>query len=152
MFEITKQPCLTMIGLVLCLLLAACAGTETKPVELAPEDMCSFCRMAISEKRFAAELITLDGDALKFDDIGCMLDYLKEKPNSPRIAAYFVVDYETGEWVRGEAAFYARSVELKSPMSHGIVAFKDHGRAETAVNKHKGKLIRFSELEAKRDQ
>ena len=149
MFDVKRQPCRTVILLVICLLLDACAQREPKPVEIAPEDMCAFCRMAISERRFAAEIITRDGDALKFDDIGCMLDYLKGKDNQSRIAAYFVADFETREWVRGEAAFYARSGEFKTPMSHGIVAFKDPGRAETAANNYKGRLIRFSELASK---
>ncbi|MCI0387546.1 MAG: nitrous oxide reductase accessory protein NosL [Acidobacteria bacterium] len=149
MCEVKGQSCRIVILLAVCLLFNACAKREPTPVEIAPEDMCAFCRMAISERRFAAEIITRDGDALKFDDIGCMLDYLKGKENQGRIAVYFVADFETREWVRGEVAFYARSAEFKTPMSHGIAAFKDQGRAETAANNYKGRLMRFSELASK---
>jgi copper chaperone NosL len=149
MFEVKRHAYLIFIFLALCSLTSACGKTEPQPVELAPEDMCSFCRMAISEKRFAAELITQDGDTYKFDDIGCLLDFNRGREVTQSIAASFVVDFETQEWVRGEEAYYLRSAELKTPMSHGIVAFKDLGRAEAAAKKYQGSPIRFSELAAK---
>src|SRR5690242_18354642 len=31
-----------------------CQTNKTQPVALAPEDMCSYCKMAISEKQYAA--------------------------------------------------------------------------------------------------
>jgi copper chaperone NosL len=147
--EVERQPCRMVILLVVCLLLDACAKQDTKPVEITPEDMCAFCRMAISEKRFAAEFITRDGDALKFDDIGCMVDYLMAKQDPQRVVAYFVADFETREWVQGEAAFYVRSAEFKTPMSHGIAAFKEQGRAAAEANKYQGRPMRFSELAVK---
>lgn len=140
---------LSHIFLLALLLLAACATKEPQPVEILPEDMCAFCRMAISEKQYAAEFITRDGDAFKFDDIGCLLNHVKERQNPQQIAAYFVADFETRQWTRGESAFYARSVEFKTPMSHGIVAFKDRGRAEAAASKHNGELLPFAELTAR---
>jgi copper chaperone NosL len=149
MFEAERHAYLTTILLVVCCLFSACGKSEPQPLELVPEDMCSFCRMAISDKRFAAELVTGDGDTLKFDDIGCMLDYIKSNQNAQRITASFVADFETREWVRGEAAFFARSAEFKTPMSHGIVAFKDLGRAEAAAKKNQGRPMQFSELATK---
>src|SRR5262245_60201794 len=85
------------------LLLTGCGNVELRPVELLPEDACAFCRMAISEKRFACELVTKDGDAVKFDDIGCMLHYRKER--AELVAATFVVDFETREWLKSEEAY-----------------------------------------------
>jgi copper chaperone NosL len=140
---------LPRIFLLALLLLTACAKTEPEPVDILPEDMCAFCRMAISEKQYAAQFITRDGDAFKFDDIGCLLNYVKGKQNQGEIDAYFVADFETREWTRGESAFYARSAEFKTPMSGGIVAFKDRGRAEAAANKHHGESLQFAELTAK---
>ena len=61
--------------LALAVFLAACAGEAIKPVDIEASDMCSFCRMAISEKRYAAEIIDAEDNVMKFDDIGCMLRY-----------------------------------------------------------------------------
>ena len=140
---------LSRIFLLALLLLAACATKEPQPVDIRPEDMCAFCRMAISEKQYAAQFTTRDGDAVKFDDIGCLLNFVKGKQNQGEIAAYFVADFETREWTRGESAFYARSADFKTPMSHGIVAFKDRGRAEASANNHHGELLQFAELTAR---
>jgi copper chaperone NosL len=127
---------------------AACGGTEIKPVEIAVEDMCAHCKMAISEKQFVGEIINQDGDALKFDDIGCMLDYLKEKPET-KVAAYFFVDYETKNWVEGDKTIFVKSDEITSPMSGGLIAFNDKTQAEATAAKFKGKILNLQELTKK---
>ncbi len=124
---------------------AACREAEIKPVDIAAEDVCTHCKMAISEKQFASELITPDGDALKFDDIGCMRDYLKEKPDT-KIAAYFFIEYDTKQWIKGTDASFAKSDQITSPMSGGIIAFQDKTKAEAAATKYKGKTLSFTEL------
>lgn len=104
------------------------------------------CRMAISEKRFAAEFITKDGEALKFDDIGCLRDYVKSKGNRDQIAAYFFNDYETTRWIAGTSAHFVKSDEFKTPMSGGIVAFEDKLKAEKAVATGGGRLVSLGDL------
>ena len=102
--------------------------------------------MAISEKRFAAEFITADGEAVKFDDLGCLLNHRRERPIQYEIAAYFVVDFDSREWVKAEEAHYVRSPQFKTPMGAGIAAFKDRSRAEASAAELKGQLLRFAEL------
>ncbi|MBI3950616.1 MAG: nitrous oxide reductase accessory protein NosL [Acidobacteria bacterium] len=126
--------------------LIACQEAALRPVEIAAEDMCALCKMAISEKRFAAEFINRDGDAFKFDDISCMTRYIEGKRNRNAIAGYFVVDFDSREWVRGEEAHYVRSSELQTPMGGGIVAFKDRPKAEAAVTKYQGEHLSFNDL------
>lgn len=138
---------LALLGFIF--LLAACGQPEIAPVAINPEDMCSMCRMAISEKQFAAELITKDGEALKFDDIGCLRDYLKAKADRSRIAAYFVADYETKKWLKAESAHFVKSAELATPMGGNIAAFESHEKAKEAAAKFKGEHVSFAELTEK---
>ncbi|HWQ33337.1 MAG TPA: nitrous oxide reductase accessory protein NosL [Blastocatellia bacterium] len=128
------------------LLLAACQSAALKPVELLPEDMCAFCRMALSERKYAAEFITKDGDAFKFDDLGCMADYIAGKKNRDQIAAFFVADFESKEWLNAETAHFVSSAKFQTPMSGGIVAFKDKTRAEAAAAANNGRLLSFAEV------
>src|SRR5262245_33403006 len=102
---------------------ANCQRRGVEPVALAPEDMCAHCRMAISEKQYAAELIDSDGAALKFDDIGCMTNFLKSAKNKTTIAATFVMDFNERQWIKADEAYYVRSAEFTTPMNGGIVAF-----------------------------
>lgn len=127
------------------LMVLSCREAEIKPVDIAAEDVCAHCKMALSEKQFASELITPEGEALKFDDIGCLLDYRKEKPDT-KVAAYFFVDYETKQWVKGNEARFVKSSEITSPMSGGVIAFHDRAKAEAAATKYKGKIYNFEEL------
>ena len=88
------------------------------------EDVCERCKMIISDRRFAAQYITQSGEAKKFDDAGCMIDYLREAGKGVESAlAVYVTDYGTGEWLEAGKAFYLRNPELKSPMGYNIAAF-----------------------------
>lgn len=142
-------PTLLLCGAILFILFTltftACRETEIKPVDIAAEDVCTHCKMAISEKQFAAEFITPDGDAFKFDDIGCMQDYLKEHLDS-KIAAHFFVEYDTKQWLKGNNASFVKSKEITSPMGGGIIAFSNETKAKTAAAEFSGQVLTFTEL------
>jgi copper chaperone NosL len=110
-------------------LLAACGSGAVKPLELEASDMCSFCRMAISERRFAAEIIDQDDNALKFDDIGCMLHYQQAAGDKLKPAAVFVTDVDARQWLPAVDAYFVRSASVKTPMGSGIVAYSNAEKA-----------------------
>jgi copper chaperone NosL len=102
--------------------------------------------MAISEKRYAAEFLDSEGQAFKFDDIGCMANFVKSRKNATKTVAYFVMDFDERQWTRATDASYVRSSELNTPMNGGIIAFKDQAKAKEAADRYHGKLIRFEDL------
>jgi copper chaperone NosL len=140
------QGLLKLTAMFFLLLLVGCETSNVEPVALAPEDMCSYCKMVISEKRYAAELIDSEGQAFKFDDIGCMANFLKNKKNTAKIVAHFVMDFDERQWIKAEEAYYVRSSELATPMNGGLIAFKDRSKAQEAIDKFHGTLIRFEDL------
>jgi copper chaperone NosL len=106
--------------------------------------MCGYCRMAISQKQFAAEVLDADENAVKFDDIGCMLRYLagvKQKP-----VAVFVADYSTRGWVTAGKASFVRGSKIATPMGGGILAFGDRSSAEAAARDLGGEVASFERL------
>ncbi len=119
---------------------------QIEPVALAPEDMCAYCKMAISEKRYAAELIDSEGQAFKFDDIGCMVNFIKSRKNTTKVVAYFVMDFDERQWTKADDAYYVRSSEITTPMNGGIIAFKNQAKAQEAIGKYHGKLLRFKDI------
>lgn len=135
---------LALLGLLL--LLAACGQSEIVAVAIHPEDVCAACKMAISEKQFATEFVTKDGDAKKFDDLGCMLDYLKTKADRNQIAAYFVADFESKKWLRAESAHFVKSAKFAAPMGGNIAAFEHQEKAREAKIKFNGEHVSFAEL------
>lgn len=119
--------------------LIACAAGQIAPVPIEDGDACSFCRMAISEKQFAAEIIKADETVLKFDDIACLLRYQERSEDKSKPAAIYVMDYPSKEWVKAEDAFFARPGNIKTPMGGGIIAFRDREGIQ-------GQSFKFEEL------
>ncbi len=132
--------------LIIAIILAACQNRSVEPVALVPDDMCTYCKMAISEKPYASELIDSEGDVFKFDDVGCMLNFLNRRMSGKSARAYFVMDFNERQWIKAEEAFYVRSSSIKTPMSGGIIAFKTQAQAAEAAGKFQGQLLRFNEL------
>jgi copper chaperone NosL len=124
--------------------IAACRSEPPKPVDIESWDMCAFCRMAISQKQFAAEIVEASGLIQKFDDIGCLLRYRRRLQAVP--AATFVVDRRTRRWLPAEAAYFVHSDRLQTPMGGGFAAFGDPADAESAARDFKSSVVRFSAL------
>ena len=133
-------------GIAMLVAVASCQQSAGTPVALEANDMCSFCRMSISEARYAAELIDNDGQTFKFDDIGCMANFIKQKRNIAPIRATFVMDFDRREWLSAESAAFVRSPEFKTPMNGGIVAFKDRSSAEAAIAKYHSTPVTFADI------
>ena len=110
-------------------LLAACSSGEIAPVPIEAGDMCSNCRMAISERQFASEIIEQSEKVHKFDDIGCLLKFKEKMGDTLDPAAIFVTGVSSREWVRAEKAFFVRSANFKTPMGSGIVAYSNASEA-----------------------
>ena len=108
-------------------LITGCASSELKPVDIYPEDSCAQCRMAVSDRSFASEIITLDDEVFKFDDLGCLESYRKKNPQTV-IRAIFVSDYEKKTWLPFEKSIIVKT-GLTTPMASGKVAFADSKRA-----------------------
>lgn len=133
---------------VLLALVAGCGGGSPQPATLVlDEDACSFCRMAVSERQFAAQLVTAGGTAEMFDDVGCLAAWLQEHDRPPG-SAVFVVDFAGGGWLPAEEAAYVRSAKLPTPMGYGLAAFPDRAAAQTAVARLGGEVVTWDVVRA----
>ena len=63
-----------------------------------------------------------------------------------QVTAYFVHDYESEAWMRGETAFYVRSEKVKTPMGHGIAAFETREAADRFAAEYGAQTLTFDEL------
>jgi copper chaperone NosL len=122
-------------ALVFALFTLAAIGQGCRPGPAVPEpirpaeDTCASCRMQVSQLRYAAEIVTPDGEALKFDDVGCFRAYRTAHPEL-RDAPAWVVDSETGGWLKARSAAYLLDAPDRTPMGFGIVAFSSAERAK----------------------
>lgn len=131
------------------MLLAGCAQGPPRPVEIEAADTCASCRMAISEVRYAAELIDPERRLYKFDDIGCMTRFARDHRligGEGGRANVFVRDYDGSGWLEGGTARYVESPRIPSPMASGLIAVPDRQKAQQYANRFHGRVLDFAEL------
>ena len=143
---------LSAFALLLVLLSAACSALqsdEPQPPEIQYGlDLCDACGMTIDDPRFASATLLKNGEYRKFDDIGDMIVYHMDRPDQ-QVAAWFVHDHNSEEWLRAEDSFYVVSTEIESPMGHGIFAFETQETAEKfAAGLSSALVMNFEEVRA----
>ena len=103
-------------------------GCEKKD-PLKPEEMhwdrdsCERCNMAISERKYAVQVINpMTKKHYKFDDIGCaILWFDEEKIPWKDKAIIWITDAKTGKWINAKTALYTD--DSITPMAYGISAY-----------------------------
>ncbi len=122
-----KRPLMAIF--LLSIMLLPC-GCKRGPKKIQPSpivwdrDVCTRCLMAISDRRYAAEIVNPDtGRVYKFDDIGCAILWLKSKsPPWQKRAVFFVTDRKTGQWLDARKAYF--TTDDITPMGFGFGATK----------------------------
>lgn len=132
------------------LFMAACG---TKESVLPPQaiqagiDRCDHCNMLVPDDHNATQLILKDGRSLKFDDIGCMVQWAIDN-GMDDVNVRYVRDYHSNEWVIFEQASFAYHKEFRTPMAYGIFSFATREAAENFVAEHgKGHVLSYQDLQ-----
>ncbi|WP_338551317.1 nitrous oxide reductase accessory protein NosL [Paenibacillus sp. KS-LC4] len=136
-----------LLIIVIALLTSACGAKEYKPQAINEEtDTCVICNMAVKDDPYATQIITKDGQSLKFDDIGCMNDW-KVQNGMETVGAEFVRDHNSGNWLKYENAYYAYDAEYVTPMAYGVIAFENQASAQAYIAEQgKGELLSSADL------
>jgi len=130
------------IFLLTVILLTGCWGEpESGPVDIRYDrEECAYCRMIISDPRFAAEIRKAKGeDTVKFGDIGDAIHWLNEASWKPTAETEFWVrDLNTGKkWLDARKVWYLP--DQVTPMDYGY----------GAVEEKTAKTVSFEEMQAK---
>lgn len=145
--KITNQFKIIISGLMLMLLFAGCSSEKYSPVAINEETArCETCNMAVKDDQFATQIITKDGQAYLFDDIGCMNEWMKEN-GTDQIGATFVRDYNSKQWIKYEHAHYVYDADIQTPMAYGVISFENEADAKKYVEQAgQGKLMIANDL------
>lgn len=142
----------TVALLLLAVLMSACApgqATIAPPEIRYGEDVCVECKMIISDPRFAAaytyEVSPGRFENVLFDDIGDMLIHADKHPEQT-VAAWWVHDYDSKEWLDAGKAFYVFSNMLQTPMAQGTAAFADEAAAQRLAAELSGEVFGWNGL------
>lgn len=131
------------------LILLMCTSCTVKPEPFVfGKDNCSYCKMTIMTPSFGGEVLTKKGKIYKFDDLHCMISFLKsgEVPQE-KIAQLLVVDGKGGgEFVNATQAVFIKSEQLHSPMNGNAIAYADQATANSANKQLNGAVNSWQEL------
>lgn len=107
-------------------------STGPEPIRYG-KDECFNCKMTLTDKRFGAEIVTDKGKIYKFDDLNCLVNFLKEgSVPEANIAQIVSVDFKkTGAFVEVQKAFFLQNEAIKSPMRGDVASFSDKNDMET---------------------
>lgn len=121
-------------------------NTSVEPISYG-KDNCHFCKMTISDKHYGAEVITKKGKVYKFDEIRCLVSYLKENEKIGVNAELYITDF-TGknELYKKESLSFVKSEKLNSPMGGNIASFSSKDSMNLYKKKLGGTVILLNEI------
>ena len=137
------------LALVALIFLFGFSSCSTKPEPfVAGKDDCYVCKMGIADFRFGGEVITKKGKIYKFDDMRCMIDFLKsgtveEKDISKKLFMNFE---KPNEFLDVKSAWFVASKEIKSPMNSNISAYATKTAAENILKDKQGEIVTWDEI------
>ncbi|MFZ8841548.1 MAG: nitrous oxide reductase accessory protein NosL [Pyrobaculum sp.] len=107
-------------------------------------DICVYCNMVIDNTKYAALAVLKGGYSVRTDDVGCVFRMALLPPERWRalqrypaedvkrlvqVEKVFVPDFNTGEYVEAQKAFYVIRQDMKTPMGDCVFAFRDREMA-----------------------
>jgi copper chaperone NosL len=112
------------------------------------KDNCYTCKMGIIDTRYGAETITKKGKVYKFDDIVCMVRFLKSGALAEKtIQQNVVINFEKkDDFIDVKNASFLISTQLKTPMSSNLAAFSNNEAIQKFKVKPEDEIVNWKEL------
>lgn len=133
---------LLLAGVVL-MVLTGCGSLEPEPFVL-HEDECYYCRMRLTDLRFASQVIEAGNLHRKFCSNECMIAHIGER--KPDIRKAFVMDYAGSGILEAQTAFYLISPNIPSPMGLNLAAFRTAADRDRYLKEKQGKAYDYIAL------
>ncbi len=126
LFEIKNRPVITEEAFIM------------KPtVKIKPNSFQDvYCKMMITDVKYATQAISKNGKSWFFDDLGCMLKWSKDKDLKDDITLW-VYTIDTNRWIKFKDAWYQSG--KNTPMKYGFGAYevKQNGFIDSKTLKSK---------------
>lgn len=125
-------------------------STEPQPLVVG-KDECYFCKMPVADTKFGAEIITEKGKLYKFDDTGCIINFLKiGLSTDEKIKNIFTICYSNNQKFSDvNKSFFLMSENFRTPMNSGIASFETRNEAETFLKEFPGEILTWQQLQQK---
>ena len=131
------------------------AESKTSPApQVIPDDLsCGKCGMFPARyPKWQTQIIFDDGKMNAFDGSKCMFGFIfkmgEYDPHHTKdnIAAVWVRDFNSGEWVNGKEANYVVGSDVMGPMGKELIPFSAKQEADVFQKEHGGQLATFDAI------
>ena len=122
-------------------------NTQPEPL-VAGKDVCTYCKMPVAEIKFGGEIITAKGKIYKFDDLGCMINFIKSGMDSKeKVKDLLAVNYSNNqELLNVNEATFLISSNFHTPMNSGVVCFRSEKEAKKMEKDFPGNILSWQQL------
>jgi copper chaperone NosL len=126
---------------------AGCARPAPRAIAWGVEN-CRHCHMTIADPRFAAELVTSTGMVYVFDDVGCLVAFVRAGTvPASRVHSLWVYDYlKPDAMIDARTAVYLDMDTLQTPMSSHLAALHPGVAADSLHALMGGRLLTWDRL------
>jgi len=107
---------------------------------------CAFCRMGVTDQRFASQVLIKSDAPRFFDDLSCLAGYLAERPDLPAGTRVYVADHRSSTWVSADRAIYVRASETTAAMGSRTLAYESPQSRAQDPKASGGPVIDFQEV------
>jgi copper chaperone NosL len=142
--SISKTPAIAIVAIIL--IFTSCSSIP-EPFNYGIDD-CYTCKMGIIDKKYGGEIITRKRKVYKFDDVICMVRFLKSGGiKEEEIKQTLVINFEKeNNFINAQNAVFFVSSELKTPMSSNTGAFATEEAARKFKTGKEGQLLKWTEV------
>ena len=122
----------------------ACSGPQG-PADLdTAHDACASCRMVVSDRHLASQVVASGEEPRFFDDLGCLREYLAT--HGTPSGTVFVADHRTGAWTAPATAVFSRLPQPTTPMASGFIAHMDSASRDADAAAVNSQLVSLNDV------
>jgi len=115
---------------------------------IAGRDNCYLCKMAITDIRYAAELITDKGKVYIFDDVYCLQSFIKSGfQGDSKVNDIYLADF-TGDHslIKAGESFLLQGGDIRGPMNGNVIAFKSKDSMKKMAERFNAVAINWEQV------
>ena len=111
-------------------------------------DECAYCTMQIRDNKYAAEIVSDDGTAYKFDSIECLIGFaLVKNIVEDESQKFYVNDFmKPGNFIDARNSYFVHNKNFSSPMGLNVQAFASETEQENFIKENGGEKISWENV------
>ena len=143
--ETKKKPVAALI-LIPVLFITSCQA-QPEPFNYG-KDNCYTCKMGVMDAKYGAEIITKKSKVYKFDDLICLVQFMKSGVlTDQEIKQTVVINFEKeNDFLDVKKATFFVGAALRSPMGSNAAAFVSEAAATKAKGNREGQILKWGDV------